>query len=458
MAALEQAVSQLAAATRDADDAMEALNASGKGFGDVLTKIGLAVRGINRIADAFGLLDDDVRRAIDSVLDLVNTLKVLEAAKGALEIGTVLGIAGAAVGGISALAGIVGGLFGGESKEDKRRAELLRQNSEALDLLRQEFARSLAVLEDIPGTEFAKALDFLSRGTTETVGSGEDDVNEVFSANLTAEQLAFLRELAKTLGVVFDISAEGFARLAEAIQELRLTELTESFTGALDLLQRRFALFDIDKPLDRVAAMLDLLGDFGDLDVAGLGVGNEAERAALEQFIKDIFEQIEGGTFDLSKLGDLTLDDLLNLLGNMEKLLDDIERDGVTGDDGLTENFIRSTRITEVQGNELLTLARTELVIERQQLAAQLDMVNLLGVMAAIAAPAPGATADVARATGTVNVGGVTVNATVMVTEEVDADAIVDRVGSQLAVVLDRELRELQTRENRAVGDVGRVA
>jgi len=107
---LEQAVSALAAATLDADAAMEGLGKSGKGVGEVLTKIALAVRGITRIADAFGIVNDDVRRALDSVLDLINAFSALKAAKGAMDLGTMLGLAGGAIGAISA----IGGLFGGK--------------------------------------------------------------------------------------------------------------------------------------------------------------------------------------------------------------------------------------------------------------------------------------------------------------------------------------------------------
>ncbi len=230
----------------------------------------------------------------------------------------------------------------------------------------------------------------------------------------------------------------------------------------MDLLQRRFPIYDNDKPIDRLVSMLGLLEDFGDLDPFGLiglpDAATEAGRAALEEFIRTLFEQIEAGTFDIARLGGLTLEDFLNLLGSMESLLDDIEEDGVD-DEGLSESFVRTTRITEIQGNELLTLQRTAMVVRRMQLDAALQMVNLLGGMAGVPPPPPGPGLDLAsRAPAPISVGGVSVTAMIAVTEEVDADALVERIGTDLAVVIDRELSELQTRERRAVGDTGQTA
>ena len=418
-----------------------------------LNLIKQSVDGALDFARAMGVVNDEMADTIQSLSQIAVGIATLVKGIGT---GDPLSIIS---GGLSVLGGL-GGLFSGP--EADRREELLRQNNEALELLRQEYARSLSIFEQVPGVEFQKALDLLARGRTEITPGGDDPLSgiteSVFRANLTTEQLAFLEQLAETLGVVFNITAEGFERLRVAIEESRLTDFTETFTGSLSLLQRRFELFDVDDPADRLTAMLDLLRDFGGLTLPSLELGSETGRAALEELIRTLFTEIEGGTFDVSRLGALTLEQLLDLLGNMEELLDDIGDDGVTTDEGLTENFVRSTRITEVQGNELLTLARTELVVERQQLAAQLEMVNLLGTMAAISAPAPGAVGtDMAQAAA-VNVGGVTLNATIVITEEVDADTIIERVGTNLAVVVDRQLRELQTREDRAVGDTGRVA
>ena len=74
------------------------------------------------------------------------------------------------------------------------------------------------------------------------------------------------------------------------------------------------------------------------------------------------------------------------------------------------------------------------------------------------AACSESAAAASAAAPANVDVGGVTVTATIAVTENVDVAELVDRLGGDLAVVIDRRLSELQTREDRALGDTGRVA
>lgn len=453
---LEEAVTALAAATRGADEAMEGLVDEGKDLGEVLGQIALAVRGINRLGDAFGLVNDDVRRAIDSVLDLVASFKALEAAKGALQFGTALGLAGAAAGLIVS----IGGLFS-ESAGEKERLRVLRANTVTMEQLRISFEKSIAVLGEFTGAELGRAQELAQRQAEAFEGT-TGFARALAVEELTGAERAFLEDVARTFGITLNNTAESFRALGEAIAGLDLERLTESFTGALDLLQRRFAIFDVDKPVDRLVAILDIFEEFSEIDlgkIVGLkDLDTEAGRAALEALIKTLFEEIEAGTFDIARLGGLTLEQFLDLLGAMEETLDEIAADEGVTDEGLTENFIRSTRITEVQGNELLTLARTELVVERQQLAAQLEMVGLLTAMAAIPAPAPDAMGGGAAPAAALDVGGITVEATFIITEEVDAGALVERVGTDLAVVLDRRLSELQTREDRAVGNVGRVA
>ncbi len=360
-------------------------------------------------------------------------------------------------GGLGVLGGL-GGLFAGDSPEVKRREDLLRQNNIALERLRNEFSLTLKALGEFTGAEFGKAQDLLGRRTTTDLGGPFG--SKLFRANITEAELAFLRDVAESLGLTLDVTEESFAQLEEAIRDFDLSRITESFIGAADMLQRRFAIFDkeFEKPIDRLNAWVDLLREFSGLDIPDFDLSTEAGRAALDQFIKDVFDSIEAGTFDerFGMLG-LTIPEFLNLLAGIESVLDEIESEGVTGDEGLTENFVRSTRITEAQGNELLTLGRTSLVVEREQLKAQHEMVNLLGIMAGISPPPPSAAAAEPSAAN-IDVGGITVPVTVAVTEEVDAAALVERLGSDLAVVIDRRLSELQTREDRALGDTGRVA
>ncbi|MHC4715622.1 MAG: phage tail tape measure protein [Planctomycetota bacterium] len=80
-AQLEEAISALAAATIDAQDAMEGLGATGEDAGrQTLRGVSTSLRAINRLGDAFGLVDDNVRQIIDSVLDMVKVLDQAPAA------------------------------------------------------------------------------------------------------------------------------------------------------------------------------------------------------------------------------------------------------------------------------------------------------------------------------------------------------------------------------------------
>jgi hypothetical protein len=353
-------------------------------------------------------------------------------------------------------------------RREQERQELLKENNLQLARLADNFRLALPALEAFTGAEFGRALDLIRQQLGFLGGlGGIIDLGGLTPERITEQQMAFLQEVAASFGLTVDGSVESLRDLQEAIRGLDLARLTETFTGAMDLLQRRFAIFDIDKPVDRLVEMLGLLEEFGAFSLAGFeglpDATTEAGRAALEALIRAIFTDIEAGTFDVSRLGGLTLEQLLDLLGEMEKLLDDLgEEGGITTDEGLTENFVRTTRITEVQGSRLLAIQDTMLVLGRRRTVAVEAILSLLTTMAAIPPPAPSAVGDVARAglpgqTG-VTVGQVNVEATINVTEAVDADALVERIGADLAASIDRSLSELQTREDRAVGDTDVVA
>ena len=61
-------------------------------------------------------------------------------------------------------------------------------------------------------------------------------------------------------------------------------------------------------------------------------------------------------------MGDLTIDQMLDLLGQIDGVLDEIESNTAQGGEGTTDAFVRSSRITEVQGSRLIAIEDTQLV------------------------------------------------------------------------------------------------
>ena len=119
----------------------------------------LTIRAVNRMGDAFGIVDQDIRRAVDSVLDLIRVLRTAGSTAGAISLGGVLGIVGAGIGFISSIIGLVG--KGKEEDPAAKRArenalEASRANTLAIEQLRRSFDKSLAVLRELTGVEIAE--------------------------------------------------------------------------------------------------------------------------------------------------------------------------------------------------------------------------------------------------------------------------------------------------------------
>ena len=247
------------------------------------------------------------------------------------------------------IAGIVGGILDQigrmfEDPEGARIREALRANIEALVELRRSIDKQAAIVAGAPGGLLAGVRE---AGREAFAGPPGTKVNEVFGRfeaalkklGLTMDDV---RQVADILGLEFVASARGALDLLVALEQLSVSDLFASIAGQLDLMRRRFEIFDITDPVEQLTTTLAKFLEAADLGsaienvLAGLDTSTAAGRQQLDDIIRMLFDQFEAGAITLSELGDLSATEFLDLLSQMEGLGDAV--------DGTTDGFRSLTR------------------------------------------------------------------------------------------------------------------
>lgn len=459
---IAELVGQIAETTIAADKAMEEFGTtSSKATGRLARDVAVALRGVNRIGDAFGFLNDDIRQAVDSALDLVGAIKSASAAGGALSIAGGIGIAGAA-------AGLLGGLLGGESAAAKAARESAEENTAALQRLTTEIGTIAEILGQTAGEVFAEAAAILA-GELEGVLFDRFRVGVLF----TKEELEALQAAGKAFGITIDavkevdgrfvVLREDVEALTAALNELDLTKLTETFSGAVDIMQQRLDLLDIEAPLDKFQKLLDIFLEFTDLPdelvarLRAIDTSTAAGRREFEALLLDIFDKVVAGELDVSALGGLTLDEFLKAVGDLEGFLDDIaDEAGDTA--GGVDNFVRDSRITVAQGSVLIAIMDSIRLLNRLQLDQLMILTGVAGP-GVIAPPPSSAVTSAFSPVGTATAAGAGIiiqelNITVPV-QSTDTEARISarEFGISTAEAIAARLQELTRRRSRGVGE-----
>ena len=216
---------------------------------------------------------------------------------------------------ISSVVSGMGGLFGGgPSALEQERIQILKSNNAALIELTRTMD-GLQGLINVPGGLIGAAQSGLQFGPEGRVNVG------VLQGAL--EQSGFsVRDLEKfskeELGITLFTQAgaaikEGFAALNEALEEFELSQLFDGFSGQMNLAQRRFDLFDIQAPAEKLSVLQDLFEQFTNLPAP---TNTEA--------ILELFEQFASGGIKFGDLDKLTGSQFLDMLSDMEGLFDDL--------------------------------------------------------------------------------------------------------------------------------------
>ncbi len=224
-----------------------------------------AVGGVIRLGESFGILSDDTAQALNDVLAIGTGI-------GRIAAGDIVGGGLAALGGV---AGLVGGLFGGESEETKR---IRRANTRAVEQLSKDFRKASQFLGATAGAEIGRLQQIADEILT--VRQGMNSFSTVLQGmgqimGIARENMDELVEAGKQLGITFEDetkpSFEEIVRVAEALQQVKFERFLESFTGSLELLNREFELFDIEDPIEKIQRILDLFLEFTELDAKFAG-------------------------------------------------------------------------------------------------------------------------------------------------------------------------------------------
>lgn len=371
-----------------------------EGAADGLAKIAETTRdmaaladGVLSVVDALGLVDDETAKALEGVVDFAQGAAT---AMAGIASGNPLATVGGVVQAIGGAAKAIGGLFG-ESEADKERKRVMRDNTRALERLRDGVAELGAVLSSgVTGktlTDLEGVIAAFSEARRSNDGIwGIVEGSQVLERGMARIGMSFeeAQEIAAGFGIELDNSVESWEAFLEALRGFELDQLFESFQGQMSMLRREFEMFDITDPTEQLKRTLEIFLEFANLDPGGslsrlirelMGITGMEEqiesldlstvegRAELEAIIQELFIAAQSGTLDPSQLGGLTVEEFLTMLSDLEGLIDAAEEGGASG---RSRNVQQVTSISAIQANQLLAYQSTQTRIQQQIL----DLLN----------------------------------------------------------------------------------
>lgn len=399
-----------------------------------------AARGALQLAEAFGIVDENASRALQSIVQIGANIGGAIAG----DLTSLLSVGGG-------LASLVAGMFG-ESPAQQRAREVMIENTEAIRALTErvgEFGLN------ITGNLFTEAQRAL--GKVLPLGGALGKVLPLGAQNFWLENglqqldrlglsLAEIRDLARELNITFAGTFPTFKELQalfDAMRQAEITQFSQSITGMLDALQIEVDLFDISDPIAQLSRLRDVLTDpkFGSpaltQALAGLDLSTPEGRRRAEEAIQNLFRMMQDpqgrGVTPGWLFGDMTGAQFVEQLQALERLLD--EASGAA--QGQTNQFSVDRSITEVTGSRLagiLTTSEIHLAAIREYTA---------GILASIAgapklSPPPLSALEGMGAVAITINGGI--NISLSVPPGSDAQAIGQAVGAAVVESIDKEL------------------
>lgn len=246
----------------------------------------------------------------DSLGSMLDPTQILSGAAGNL-------LSGALSGGVSfAINGLISGLGSlfGPSNEDR-----IRDNTNAI---RENTAAINAGLRGKSGGLVGAATEALQAQLASGAFSGMAFL-ATFSENarLAGTSIQEIGALFNDLGLTLVGTREGFEQALEVLTG----PLFETLEGRLGLARRKGELLDLStgEQFSELQSALaqSLPGGLSDLNGLGVTIAR-LDPDSIDQFVAGIFSQIEAGTFDLSRLGGVSLDEFLDAIGQLESLAD----------------------------------------------------------------------------------------------------------------------------------------
>jgi hypothetical protein len=346
-------------------------------------------RSVIDTARNFGILNDEAAQFLDTITDIVGAAaSIAKSLEGGFDFKT---FDFSAVGAIVAGAGALAQRFFGESPEEKALRLAIERNVAALQRLTDQLKNTPLTGGNLAAAQTA-IQNAIDRGALDDLRSTQEHGpgRRIFRAGGRAvveefrkQGLSFedMKRLADELGItLFDekgmITAEGLEALAKAvgIATDNLLAFADTADGIRERLDFEAAIFDReDSPEERARRELAIISEQApelfQKFFAGADPTTPQGRRALEDAQRAIAKGILDETLDPSLLGELTGDELKQILRNIDDSTDAMA-DGLAGGEGPAGFTVRN-EITTVQAavmiGVLTTIAYDTAIIARFQ-------------------------------------------------------------------------------------------
>ena len=348
---------------------------SGRSGNDRARQIRDQARAVREYSDAIigaakslGILDDQTAQTLSSIADL-------GVAIGRIAGGDLSAIPAA----ISSAAGLLSGLFG-ESQADKERKDAIRQNTEAIERLRDAMKASV-----LSGGNLAKLARALGGGRTAKQGEPtgtqtHPTLNEILGSPISdagvlnyfaSLGLSFkdLKAAADELGITIvdkdgKLIRQGLRQLGDAawIAAENMLKFADTADGLREKLDFQAQIFDVpDTPEERAKRELAILKEKApaifDKYFGGIDASTPQGQRQLEDAQRKLAQDILDGVLDPSALGGLTGEDLKAILLNIDASTDAMAQ--AATDSAATAGFTVKREITFAQAGTMIGVLTT---------------------------------------------------------------------------------------------------
>lgn len=346
-----------AKAFEEAKARVDAATAAAARFNDQLDSIGDGSRGVLQVADAFGEVDDAIRRGVDGLGGLLSGVAAYRKARDAAIAADPFNVDSGGLGdmltslqGLGAIAGIIGGAVSfvgglvdqllGEGERSREAREITEKNNDLLADLAAELRGWVNSVGSITTTiERLSGIDDFSafaKESTAPFASGAQEVGHL-NQRLAAFGVTFeeLNRVAEANGIqLLDskgrLVAEAFDQMLpilEATRE-RLLSFGTSFDGMSARLDFRAEIFDLEGPVEdftRSFQVLDSVAPAIADQIRGFDVNTEAGRAAIEQMFRDWASMTDEQRVEFLKNTEFESGDQFNdTISQMDRAMDDL--------------------------------------------------------------------------------------------------------------------------------------
>lgn len=346
--------------------------------------IGNAVTGALQLASAFGMVDEKTARVIQNLsqvgTNIPGFMKALEAYNNPTTGGSLSQLSEVAAFGLSiagGLAGLLGGLLDDGGAERRR---VLEENTAALarltdhigdlagsNVMGSTITAGKAVANRYAGTmpEIPAINPFNGAQRTQAALAQAQwlaNVKAAFAAQgLSGTKLA---ELAQALGITLDGTAASYQKLLQAIKAADLAAFTDTFAGSLARLGAELNVYNVTDPTEKLRRTVKVLTDTKTgipalaTAFAGLDLGNASDRAVAIARLQNLFEALAAGSLET---GGANISEALQAIQDLLAQLRGLN--GTTTEGGGQSGFSVSRSITESSAEDLIGLARSQVML-----------------------------------------------------------------------------------------------